>query len=186
MCASNDDPDIILFPSGENDTESILLPTYFLNECRLWFFSDVFDTRYSFHVPCSVDDNLSHVNQHSWDCSSGPPYLSNASNTMRLSFRIHVFVAVQRGVHNNLSDLSNMISAEGKLDPESPPTVFYIRSAMTELDTARLYAIAQLTVFSTAQVFVFPFSNSDLVSSLGLLTYHPRYSTFPCTGSSRV
>ena len=27
MCASNDDPDIILFPSGENDTESILLPT---------------------------------------------------------------------------------------------------------------------------------------------------------------
>ena len=69
----------------------------FFNECRLWFFSDVFDTRYSFHVPCSVDDNLSHVNQHSWDCSSGPPYTSNASSTMRLGFRIHVFTTVQRG-----------------------------------------------------------------------------------------
>ena len=145
-------------------------------------FSPMYSTRYSFHVPCSVDDNLSHVNQHSWDCSSGPPYTSNASSTMRLGFRIHVFAAVQRGVHNNLSDLSNMISAEGKLDPESPPTVFYIRSAMTELDTARLYAIAQLT----AQVFVFPFSNSELVSSLELLIYQPCYSTFPCTGSSCV
>ena len=27
MCASNDDPDIILFPSRENDTKSISLPT---------------------------------------------------------------------------------------------------------------------------------------------------------------
>ena len=44
----------------------------FLNECRIRVFSDVLDTRYSFHAPCSVDDNLSHVNQHSWDCSSGP------------------------------------------------------------------------------------------------------------------
>ena len=114
----------------------------FLNECRLWFFSDVFDTRYSFHVPCSVDDNLSHVNQHSWDCSSGPPYLSNASNTMRLSFRIHVFAAVQRGVHNNLS---NMISIKGKLDLESPSAALCIRLAVTELDFTIFYVIARLT-----------------------------------------
>ena len=126
-------------------------------------------------------DILSRVNQHSWERSSGSPRSSNASNTTRIDSQIQVFAAVQRGVYNKLS---NMISIEGKLHPESPPTALCIHSAMTELDFARLYAIVWTTTFTTTHLFAFPFSNSDLIFSLKFLTYHSCYSTFSYPGSS--
>ena len=126
-------------------------------------------------------DILSRVNQHSWERSSGSPHSSNVSSTMRIDSQTHVFASVQRGVINNLS---NMISIEWKLHPKSPPTAFCIHSAITDLDFARLYAIVWTTTFTTTHVFAFPFSNSDLISSLKFINYRSCYSTFSYPGSS--
>ena len=126
-------------------------------------------------------DILSRVNLDSWERSSRSPRSSNASSTTRIDSQTHVFASVQRGVLNNLS---NMISIEGKLHPKSPPTAFCIHSAITDLDFARLYAIVWTTTFTTTHVFAFPFSNSDLISSLKFINCRSCYSTFSYPVSS--
>ena len=110
-------------------------------------------------------DILSRVNLDNWERSSGS--------------QTHVF-AVQRGVLNNLS---NMISIEGKLHPESPPTALCIHSAITELDFARLYAIVWTTTF-TPRIRLPPLKHrSDFFSQIYHSSFLLRY--FPCPGSFR-
>ena len=125
-------------------------------------------------------DILSRVNQHSWERSSGSLRSSNASGTTRIDSQTHVFASVQRGVLNNLS---NMISIEGKLHPESPPTAPRIHSAITELDFARLYAIVWMTTFTPHIRLPLFKHRPDFFSRIYHSSFLLRY--FPCPGSFR-
>ena len=125
-------------------------------------------------------DILSRVNQHSWERSSGSPRSSNASGTMRIDSQTRICLrpkgCTQQFVKHDIHQR------------ETWPRITFSRTLHTPCyDWTRFHKIlcdCPADSACTAHVFVFLFSNADLISSFEYLTYRSCYSTFSFPGDS--